>query len=77
MHPFKALLIHISLGFVSETGQYGICHTCLYGMKQTHTEIIVIQFFKETPIFVKRQFLQVVRNMICTEIGRSSNDRLG
>ena len=76
MHPFKAFRTDIRICIEAETGKHRISHACLYGNKKSHAEIIFVIVLKEASLLFVGKLMQIIRNVIRTEIDCGGDDRI-
>ena len=76
MHPFKALRTDKRLGIDTKSGQHGICHACLHSDEEPYAKIILIILLKKAAFFIIGQLMQVVRDIVRTEVDGGGNDRI-
>ena len=77
MHPLKHFFSNEIVGGISETGKHRVSNACLYGQKKSDAEVIFVILLKKAPFLFVRQLLQIIRNIVRTEIDGGSNHRIG
>ena len=74
MYPFKRFRSDIFVGFKPQACQHGIGYACRYGVIQTGTHVVLVQFLKEAAFFGIHHFLNVIGDIVLPDIDTSRGD---